>query len=187
MEIHQKSENRIIIELSKDDMSTYKLDFSKIDYKSTETKQLINNILYKAEKELGKSFRLDNKMMIDVLPENDGGCIFLFTMSDTQKTNKSEIKNNYTLLMLEPHSLNALFLLAQQLKLHKDAIADCSLYSVERSKLFLIVKPYYLDSEKIAGILSEYGEVKGISPLKLSQIKEHGKLLSKNAITSLTL
>ena len=89
MNITVQAENTICIELTRNDMTELDITYESMDYSNIETRRVIWTILDKARKTLGKSVDTDGKLLIEVAPSEDGGCILHFTnspFSDSSKT-----------------------------------------------------------------------------------------------------
>lgn len=80
MELHKKSETRLFVQLSRADLSGYRLSFDELCAEGERTAAVIRDILKRAEEMLDWAIPARSRVCIDVLPGENGGCIFLFTV-----------------------------------------------------------------------------------------------------------
>lgn len=186
MNIHQNKDNRIIIELSKDDMQTYNIEFCDLDYNDKKTRELLNDLIFLAEIQLDRDFSDFNKLSVDVLPEDGGGCIILLTLKSSVKAAKINPKQPSGGLLCELFSPQSIFLLAKNLSVKKQKIISSRLYLVDGNRYAAVVKPYFLNFDEMFGFLSEYGNVRLTTSASCAYFAEHSKLLSDDFISSLT-
>lgn len=186
MNIHQNKDNRVIIELSKDDMTTYQLDYNELNYNDEKTRELLNDLIFLAELQLNRDFSEFNKLAVDVLPEDGGGCIILLTLKNSAKSAKTNLKHSSGGLLCELFSPQAIFPLAENLSPKKNKIINSRLYLIDGKRYAAFVKPYFLNFDEMYGFLSEYGNVHLTSSASCAYLSEHSKLLSDDFISSLT-
>lgn len=79
MEIHKKSNTRLFAQLSERELSQYRLTFETLCPDGERTKAVICDILERAENAVGWSVPPQSRIFVDVLPAENGSCIFLFT------------------------------------------------------------------------------------------------------------
>ncbi len=80
MKIDSPTEDRIIVELSKKEMKELDITYEQMDYSALETRKVIRSVLDAAGKALGRDVDFSRRMMIEAIPEADGGCILSFTL-----------------------------------------------------------------------------------------------------------
>lgn len=85
MELHKKSETRLFVQLSQADLSGYRLSFDELCAEGERTAAVIRDILERAEELLDWAIPARSRVCIDVLPGENGGCIFLFTVLHAPK------------------------------------------------------------------------------------------------------
>ena len=83
MKIDSGSDGKITVALSNEDMNELDITYDELDYSNIETRRVIWTLLDKAGQALGKSISTDSKLLIEVLPADDGGCILHFTFLPT--------------------------------------------------------------------------------------------------------
>lgn len=178
MNIHQSRENRVIIELSAEDLALYGLSCTEITESGVQSKAVLEDLLRKAEEEIGKDLSESEKMMIDVLPEINGGCILLVSLHNTARPAPALI---CTLSLPE-----AVFSLAESLSAHQQKIVQSKLYLAENKDYIVLIRPTYAFEKALRRLLGEYGEVRRAVPLSCAYLKEHAVLLAEDFIGSLT-
>lgn len=87
MKIASPTDDKIIIELTAEDMRSLDITYEEMNYSSAETRRVIWALLEKAGRELGRDIDPSRRMMIEAVPEISGGCMVLFTM--LEKSGKS--------------------------------------------------------------------------------------------------
>jgi negative regulator of genetic competence, sporulation and motility len=80
MKIEELSEDRIVVELSAQDMADLEISFEELDYSNIETRRVIWTLLDRAGRELGRDIDPSGRMMIEVIPRKIGGCVMHFTL-----------------------------------------------------------------------------------------------------------
>lgn len=82
MNITVQAENTICIELTKNDMVQLDITYEELDYSNIETRRVLWTLLDEARHELGRDIRLTQKMLIEAVPDDNGGCSIYFTVND---------------------------------------------------------------------------------------------------------
>lgn len=80
MKIESPTGNKIIVELSEQDMLELDITYEELDYSTSETRRVIWTLLDRAGKQLGRAIDPTKRMMIEALPCRDGGCTVCFTI-----------------------------------------------------------------------------------------------------------
>lgn len=178
MNIRQNRENRVIIELSAEDLASYDLSYKDIDYADSRTRKLLGDLLSQAENQLGKKLSGFEKFMIDVLPESDGGCILLLYLRSSDAKAAA--------LLCELKQPEAVFPLAEILSLRRKKVLQSRLFLADGKNYVAYVRPSRPCEREIRLLLSEYGDVRPATSLSTAYLAEHAVLLSEDLIGSLT-
>ncbi len=190
MKIHTPQENRIVVELSRSDMTELDITYDEMDYGNIETRRVIWTILDRARRTLSRDIDPSGKLLIETVPTPEGGCVLCFTV-----------------MQKEPGQL-----LRQMLRIRKerlwcvyrftdlDALTNCAetmramIPDLPRTELYLWQDAYYLllsgllPPRGCKNILSEYGTLCPEGSVSLPVLREHGKLLADgDAIERLSL
>ncbi len=180
MKIESNGEEKITVTLTNIDMTDLDITYDEMDYSNIETRRVIWTILDKARKTLGKSVDTDGKLLIEVAPLDDGGCVLHFTSSPA-----SDYKNKKRLIMKKeaepilfcPRDENSFIDSLKMISKLKDFIKNFEPYKYQNS-FYIIIRPGLTFSEKILHILCEFGNTTVCSEWEISKIYEYGKPLS---------
>ncbi|MDR0883050.1 MAG: adaptor protein MecA [Oscillospiraceae bacterium] len=89
VKIEQLSDERIVVELSARDMDELEITYEDMDYANIETRRVIWTLLDRAGRTLGRDIDPSGRMMIEVIPRREGGCVLQFTLIGTTKVLQS--------------------------------------------------------------------------------------------------
>ncbi|MBO5410219.1 MAG: adaptor protein MecA, partial [Clostridia bacterium] len=78
MNIQSPAEDKIIVDLTKQDMLELEITYEEMDYSTIETRRVIWTLLDEAGKALGREFDPSRRMIIEAMPKNEGGCVLSF-------------------------------------------------------------------------------------------------------------
>lgn len=76
MNIHKSRGDRVIVELSSNELSRYELCPEEMDCKNPKTRRLINDVMKRAQRHIRRDITSFDKMNVDVM-ETDEGCIMI--------------------------------------------------------------------------------------------------------------
>ncbi len=177
MRIYFESPQRLKIELDKNDLIDLNITYDELDYDKAKTRRVINELLERIGAE--NDFDIHSgKMIIEVFPALNGGCIIYFTaVKPASVTGLKRSENDRS--VWELCSADDLMSVAER-------------FAVNGSKnpisLHLLNNRYRLTVSDISKreelILSEYADKIGTSAAAV-YTNEHGKLLSLNIIGEL--
>lgn len=188
MDIRQKNENRIIVELSREELCALHLTFEEMDYKNPKTRDALQALLKSAAKTLGLSINSAERLLIEAIPDDRGGCILLFTAPAQKRRpfrGKALLKNSVCGFACTVESLDNLYLLLSRLQTVEKKLTACRLYRAPQKGYILVVKPDFMCFPQMRRLLSEYGSVAALNRLSLACISEHAVLLSHSPISAL--
>lgn len=183
MKINSPAEDKIIVDLSEQDLLGLNITYEDMDYSTIETRRVIWTVLDEAGKALGRDFDPSRRMIIEASPKRDGGCTLSFTMLDGRKasgTQKQFLKKQEKNILCEFENADMLMRAAEclgALKLH----AQSSLY--ELGGKYRLLLSGNGDIPKIKQSCSEFGTSQSCSELVSCFTKEHWKeLVRENAV-----
>ncbi|MBO5410193.1 MAG: adaptor protein MecA [Clostridia bacterium] len=187
MKISSPSEDRIIVDLSAQDMAELEITYEEMDYSTIETRRVIWTLLDAAGKKLHRNIDPSGKMVIEAMPRQSGGCTLVFTVLEghyCDRDKKSVLRKQPETLACEFGSLDDLYRCA--LSLRSDAsICESSLFADSGRYLLLLSSPF--DINGIRNKLNEFGKCEICEILRADFIREHWKILaSGNAVKKLT-
>lgn len=178
MKINSPADDRIIVDLTKQDMLELNITYEEMDYSTIETRRVIWTVLGEAGKILGRELDPSRRMIIEASPTPEGGCILNFTLLDSRRSSsarKHTLRKQEENLLCEFDDSENLFRAAK-------AIVNCRL-AVE-SSLFELGGKYRLivgcPSENLKNILSEFCTVNTCGKLMREHLSEHWKPLAEN-------
>ena len=163
MNIHKSRGDRVIVELSSNELSRYELCPEEMDCKNPKTRRLINDVMKRAQRHIRRDITSFDKMNVDVM-ETDEGCIMILCFKGI-KTKRPF--SGYVCVLPQTDDI---FRLARGLLPH---YAAC-------------VLPYAVFSREIFFVLSEFGNPVRASVGTREYLFEHKKLISRDFISSLT-
>ena len=79
MNIESVNDEKIRVTLSREDMKSLDITYDEMDYSNIETRRVIWTVLDEARAHLGKDIDTDGRLLIEVCPLDDGGCIMYFS------------------------------------------------------------------------------------------------------------
>ena len=184
MKINSTADDRITVDLTKQDMLELDITYEDMDYSTIETRRVIWTLLDEAEKVLGKELDPTRRMIIEAIPKSEGGCILNFTILDSKKrytAQKQFLKKQSECFICEFKNADTLFLAAGGCK---DDIQS-SLY--EKDGKYRLVINGIPDSRDIRMYFSEFSHIFNADKLICEHTKEHWKnLIEQNAISVLS-
>ncbi len=182
MNITAQTENTICIELTGADMAQLDITYDELDYSNIETRRVLWTLLDEAKHKLGCSISLTQKMLIEALPNERGGCTLYFTVSDApngKNGKKQLIKPAGLVTVCQAEDINILASLAKHLQKMKN-IAKSELFSNGTVfRLLITLKPSFCGD--INSVLSEFCTVCDKSSANFTR-EHYKKLASPDAV-----
>ncbi|MBQ8763733.1 MAG: adaptor protein MecA [Clostridia bacterium] len=183
MKINSPAEDRIIVDLSEQDLLGLNITYEDMDYSTIETRRVIWTVLDEAGKALGREFDPSRRMIIEASPKRDGGCTLSFTMLDSKRAvgvQKQFLKKQEKNILCEFENADMLMKAAECLE-SLNAVTNSSLY--ELGGKYRLLLSGNGDIPKIKQSCSEFGTSESCSELVCCFTKEHWKeLVADNAI-----
>lgn len=187
MNIIAQSENRICVELTRDDMIDLDITYDELDYSNTETRRVLWTILDEAQQRLGTDISLSQKLMIEALPDKQGGCMLFFTVMDkTQKQSQQKklIKQQQNQLICKSNNIENICSLSKILK-NTECITNSELY--KKDEIYTLIFWYdTISSKDFTFHIYEFGTLVDICTIPV--IQEHWqKIIPEKAVEKLSL
>lgn len=180
MKIQADGEEKISVTLTKTDMTDFDITYDELDYSNIETRRVIWTILDEAKKILGKPVNIDNRLLIQVSPADDGGCFLEFTqlpeLCDT-KRKRLIMKKDSEPILFSAFDANAFMDSLELLRSSESLIKSFDLI-LHRGTYCAVIHPKPTASESIIFSLCEFGDAVISSKKDISHIYEFGKPLS---------
>lgn len=173
MEIHKKSNTRLFAQLTEQELSRYRLSFETLCPDGERTRAVLADILANAENTLGWRVPPQSRVAVDVLPAENGSCIFLFTAVLKAKKRYRIRRDACTRLCTLQNSDDFLVLYrVLHHKLLKDA--EISLFQTEQAHyvgIFQFRTPF--EAAAAGALLSEFGETRAADARLCRYYAEH--------------
>ncbi len=184
MNINSPAEDKIIVDLTKQDMLELDITYEAMDYSTIETRRVIWTVLGEAGKYLGRELDPSRRMIIEASPKSEGGCTLTFTILDGRKKSVSQkhtLKKQSESVVCDFENLDDLFRAAEEIRRSGEA-PQSSLFELDRAYRLILS----CSSEALNGVLSEFCKIRNCSRLINDFTNEHWHLLAeKNAVDSL--
>ncbi len=180
IKIQADGEEKISVTLTKTDMSDFDITYDELDYSNIETRRVIWTILDEANRILGKPVNIDNRLLIQVAPAEDGGCFLQFTSlpqeADTRKR-RLIMKKEAEPILFKSFDLNSLLDCLSFLKSSELQYKNIEIYKFN-SGFYAVIQPKIGFTDKLIFNLVEYGEASVPPKSDISNIYESGERLS---------
>lgn len=178
MKINSPAEDRIIVDLTKQDMTELDITYEDMDYSTVETRRVIWTVLGEAGKALGRELDPSRRMIIEAMPKSEGGCVLCFTLLDARhksRVHKQLLKKASKSVLCEFDCPDALLCAAESF-LRLGYGAESSLYE-SGGKYRLIVS---CPEEPLApaGFFSEFAEILECDDMLCEFTREHWRELA---------
>lgn len=160
------NDNVMLVELSYEEMKKYHITYQNLDGDNKYTQNAVKNILEIVK--AGDKFNTSDKITVEVLPVNDGGCFFIFTFSAKKKT-RYKMKKANDFLFFKADTLDNLLDFVSALKSAHRKNLKYNIYKIENSFYMQIPE----GSQKINAIMWEFGKISEISPEKIREYGVH--------------
>ena len=180
MKIEADGEEKIAVTLSHEDMHELDITYDEMDYSNIETRRVIWTVLDEAKRVLGKTVNTDGRLLVQVSPADDGGCLMLFTQLPPKESKSKKrliMKKDAEPLLFFAFDSNAFI---DGIKILKD-----NYLSVKSFELFMYQNDYYIIvhtkptfSEALEMRLCEFGEIQTNNKKFVSEIYEYGTCIS---------
>lgn len=183
MKINSPADDRITVDLTKQDMAELDITYEEMDYSTIETRRVIWTLLDEAGKVLGRELDPSRRMIIEAIPKSEGGCVLNFTLLGSVKRinpQKHFLKKQSGYIMCEFDNSDILYRAAECCPHNQESC----LYEHD-GKYRLIIS----NSDSIGALsrrLSEFGTVTECDRLTFEFTEEHWNMLAcKNAVSLL--
>ena len=181
MKIEAPAENRIIIELSAEDMSALNIPYEEMDYSNIETRRVVWTLLDKAGHVLNRDIDPSGRMVIEAVPASCGGCVLKFTLyhSDTEYAHctRATVHRDNSLFVCEFSSLDDIMDAAVSLP-GELTFGSSEIYELD-GKYRLLFRPL-CNGARCRLLLSEFGHELPNASLSAADTREHWRCVIKS-------
>ena len=174
-------EKRLLIALSHEDMDFLDISFKQLDWKNDYSREIIKNILARAESEIG--FSSSNKqLLIEAIPQTNG-CFVLITLLSNKKNNKSrkiyKIKNQSKPFTFFFKNSDSLLAFIERIYNKNFNFINSSIIEFNNSYYVILYINGSISSNLLA-IISEYGQLVGRTSIVAARVLEKGNVIIKD-------
>lgn len=165
------NENCLLVELTCEEMKQLHITYESLDSNS----ELCENAVRKILKEISRDkIKPNNKITVEALPTNDGGCFFIFTFSE--KKHRYKVKKPCNDIFFYTDNLNGLLdsiSSAQRLNGHK---APCRVFKMN-DNFYLYLSQNH---KHLHPIFKEFGSI--TNSFSKEMLNEHGVFMGEVVI-----
>ncbi len=170
MNIQPIGKNKVLVELSYEDMCELDITYDEMDYSQIETRRVIWTILQRIRQNTGTDIDPTGSLLIEAVADSAGGCVLCFTVREKKSLNEplrlSKVSDS---VIYEFQNENALLDMLFTLK-KKSGIQSGKIYeNKNRFRLLLKVRPCVQERQ----ILDEYGKCMSKNSLTQAFTEEH--------------
>lgn len=180
MKIELQNEDKIVVELTSLDLKTLDITYEDMDYSNIETRRVIWTLLDEARRVLGKDISTTERMLIEALPSDDGGCVLYFTVLPSSGLDRSGkrlvMKKEAEPLLLRTGDCDSFIGAVELLKSIENRHKGFSSFYLA-GEYYTVVYPKLTQSEYFVRSLCEYCDIVEADTMKISEISEYGKYI----------
>ena len=175
--IISQTDNRICVRLTYEDMVELDITYEELDYSNIETRRVLWTLLDEARHELGRNIHLTQKMLIEAMPDNEGGCTIYFTVTDekgSKNGKKQLVKLTGSRIICHSDSIDNMGELAKALSGY-GKISKSELFT-DGKRYRMIIRPDISISENNETVVCEFCDI--CDDCVAASTYEHWKLLA---------
>ncbi|MBQ8209764.1 MAG: adaptor protein MecA [Clostridia bacterium] len=158
--IISQMDNRICVKLTSQDMMELDITYEELDYSNIETRRVLWTLLDEARHKLGRNIHLTQKMIVEAVPDNDGGCTIYFTVNDEKNAKngkKQLVKLTGTRIICSSDNIDNMGELAKVLSAN-GKITKSELFT-DGSAYRMIIRPDISISDSIESVVCEFCDI----------------------------
>lgn len=179
MKIEVLADEKLCVSLSNSDLKDLDITYEEMDYSNVETRRVIWTVLDEAKNCLNTPINTDGRLLIEVCPDENGGCIMFFTAipKDDKANNKRLVmKKEAEPLLLKLLDNNSLIEATVLLEKKKSLLVRWELFKFGED-FCIAIFPKISHTAELTYILGEYGDIEVCEKSRLAEIFENGQLL----------
>jgi negative regulator of genetic competence, sporulation and motility len=155
------NETTLLVELSFEDMKKHQITYETLDCDNTAIKKLLKAV------KASDSFNTSEKITIEALPINNGGCFFIITFSPKKKL-QYKTRRNKDSCFFETDTLDDLLDFVSAIKKNHQKNRKCEIYKM--NDVFYMKIPEA--SNNIYTTMGEFGQISNAKPERISEYGE---------------
>ncbi len=165
MTFDKLNDNIILVELSSDEMREYKITYENLNNDNKDSQSAIRNLLDSVDKR--KRIDKGEKVIVEALPIENGGCFFIFTFTPSVKK-KYKIKKSEGTTFFHMGNMNNLLDFINVAKKTFENETSVTVYKMNE-EFFISTN----GNHDLNNILSEFGEI--VENINRNRILEYGE------------
>jgi len=187
MRFEPQKKNKLKVILSPKDLSSSGLTYAQLDYNDQRTRLLLSRLLDSARQKGIFAYPDQSRLLIELFPTFEGGCVIFFTVLDSQVFQERKDFSAQKIFAFSFRNLEDLGRPAARLDALK-ALPDpkecsCSLYRLQDEYRIVCqferpVSPENYLNHPCFKELCKYGRPAGTGPVAAAYCEEHGELLA---------
>ncbi len=180
MKFEAPDKQQITVALTPHDLSDLDITYEELDYSNIETRRVIWTILDEAKKQLGSSIDTDGRLLIEVSPLDNGGCLLVFTstpLTDSHTKRRLIMKKDAQSLIFCPFNEDCLIFAVSLMNKERKNVHSFDTYK-KSGEFFILFRPRLFAEGYLSHILSEYGEILHPNSTDLACFLEEGQRLN---------
>mgnify|MGYP000148728356 FL=1 len=189
MNIESVNDEKIRVTLSREDMKSLDITYDEMDYSNIETRRVIWTVLDEARAHLGKDIDTDGRLLIEVCPLDDGGCIMYFSSAKENEKSfgarRPVMKKESEPIIFKAENAAAFFDAYSALCNEKQRFKSAE-YLKYGENFYCIIVPKPQCADALIFRLSEYGEAYCAKRAETAFLFERGKKLYLSEATAET-
>ncbi len=160
------NDNVVLVELSGEEMEKFHITYDLLDNKNEKMEIAIKSLIHEidVEKRLSKG----EKVIVEAMPTEEGGCFFIFTFTRTTKK-KYKLKRKESFLIFQVNNVDDLLDFISAITKANRNDCKCEIFNME-NEYFMVISDY---DEKIKAVVCEYGDI--YTNINYARLKEYGK------------
>ena len=160
--------NVMLVELSPEEMKRFHITYDTLSSDSKHTETIIRKILNEISQE---KFKIKDKIIVEALPTDNGGCFFIFTFSE--KKIRYKVKRSNSDVFFCADNLNDLLDSIASLQKQSTLNSSCQIFKMN-NLFYLQLSPCH---KPLHSILKEFGCL--INSFSKEMLNEYGEYMGE--------
>lgn len=165
------NENVMLVEMSGDELKKYSVTYDTLNCNDAKTRAVVRKVLSEADILRGETCE---KITVEALPTNDGGCFFIVTFREKAKP-RYRVKTSAERLMLETDGIDEILDFANAMKNEKSLRGKCPIFRYKKKYFLCADAP----SVKTLRVMGEFGTIHRANEICIKRLSEHGEYMGK--------
>lgn len=164
--------NKIIAELSKEDMKALDITYEEMDYANIETRRVIRTVIDNIRRYAGRDIDPSCNLLIEAVANADGGCVLCFTVTENRRAPvpvQPVLTKNNSSVIYEFEDLNALLDMLKAVG--RSRLPKENLLYRKQGRYRLVMRR--IPAPNMRRAIEEYGKCVGQDGLLTAQTEEH--------------